>query len=208
MMPIGFSDNKAIVKGNSDLADLVGTFDDADAGRLAALQQSLVIQRARAANSMREESRLVDKYGKESPQALEAAARVTSAREMLARLVADTARAGVAWFDVPDGASIVHGFVIDADFKGLAVELLVNDQQGNIAGRTKTDGRGYFQVSFQISEKPDNQGTLAEGSTVRLTVLESGKPTQADDQDLPLGSGRAIYREIVLVPEAPPPIIR
>jgi len=190
----------------SDLEQrFASAFTAADTSRLAGLTQAQRIHGARSATLERERGRIVTKYGATSPQALEAARRLAVEQALVSQLIADAMRAAVAPFDVAGDAAVIHGFVMQADFTGLAeAQVSAVGDKGVSVGRGDTNTRGYFKISFGIGGQGRGRGPaggpggVQPGNTVRLEVSQNSKVLVRDDQDLALEGGRAVYREIVL----------
>jgi hypothetical protein len=158
-----------------------------------------------------ERQRLSAKYGPDSPQAKDAAARVGLHDQMKVGIKVQTERLNLRTPEPTSDSFIVYGRVLNSEGDGLeGLVVAAVDQKGQAIGRSDTDDQGVFELAIR------DAGVAPQGSSgaIEATATSAAPDSQTelllqvsdrrnrtlyrDQESFQLAAGRLSYREIVL----------
>jgi hypothetical protein len=161
--------------------DVVGrvdtTFTDLDQQRTQGLEQLQQIQTVQNAALVREQQRLIAKYGEDHPRVQNATTRLTYNQGLQRDLSQEVERSKI---DVPQLDRSTwkgHGFVLNKDLVGIqGLTISFVDAQGNWIrelGYACTDERGYFSILYP--KQPTQPPAKSDFPPIFLTVTDTNQ---------------------------------
>lgn len=172
---------------------------DADARRADAFDQLRLARRAVGTGVEREQARLARKHGADHPRVAALAARAAFNQGMVKDITLEAARARTDIPDVGENEWVLHGYVRDAQLRGVAnLTVALYDEAGEWQsglGHACTEKSGYFLLRNSTS-------AVREGRPAYMRVLSpNSEHLYADKSALRPEPGRLDYREVVLTGE-------
>lgn len=172
---------------------------DADARRAESFDQLRLARRAVGTSVAREQARLARKYGPDHPRVVALAARAAFNQGMVKDITLEAERARTDIPAVGEDEWVLHGYVRDAQLRGVAnLTVALYDEGGKWQsglGHACTEKDGYFLLRNSTS-------AVREGRPVYLRVLSpNSEHLYADKSALTPEPGRLDYREVSLTGE-------
>src|SRR5215813_3771590 len=137
-----------------------GALESRDATRLTNLRLAMSLSTAEKTAMQTEHARLVKKYGENSRQAVEAAARITVIETENASLAAQVIRAGIPIPATAADEFVVYGRVLDT--KGTSVtdaRLTAVDGSGASLAKASVGSQGVYELRVPLKPRKNKKAT-------------------------------------------------
>jgi hypothetical protein len=165
---------------------------DADGHRVTGLETLALVRRARVTGLQRELDRAETR---EDPYAAALGDLVAASEEIAQRLGAEAKRAQIVQPIPSEGASVVHGHVVDErgnPVRGVDVQLVDRSGKRIRNATVSTDANGYFELEWTPPAKrgePESEARVRVAAGTSRVLYEEPKPR-------PRAAGTVEYMEI------------